>query len=64
MYGFRVHQSVLSKHSPVFQDLFSLPQSADAENYEGIPVLVTLTDPYKDVKGLFRMLYNPTYAIT
>lgn len=58
-YAFRVHLSVLSKHSPIFEDLLTLPQAANSETYEGLPV-VTLPDPYHDVKGLLQMIYDPS----
>jgi len=56
---FKCHKSVLGMHSPVFQNLFTLPQGADAEEYDGLPVAV-LPDAYEDVRGLLLMLYNPT----
>lgn len=56
---FRCHKSVLSKHSPVFRDLFTMPQSSDTKDiWEGFP-LVTLPDPAQDVRLLLRMLYDP-----
>lgn len=60
-HAFRVHQSLLSKHSTVFRDMFTLPQSLDVEQYEGVPV-VKLPDRYRDVKGLLRMFYDPGYV--
>lgn len=57
-HAFRVHKSVLAKHSPVFGDLFTLPQAAETEQYEGIPV-VKLPDHYRDIRGLLRLFYNP-----
>lgn len=59
-YAFRVHQSLLAKHSPVFQDLFTVSNTAKLKRYEDIPI-VALPDPYKDVKGLLQMFYDPTY---
>lgn len=57
VYMIKCHKSVLSLYSPVFEDLFKLAIPSDTEEYEGLPI-VTLTDCYKDVKGLIRMLYD------
>jgi len=55
---FRVHQSVLSKHSPVFKTMLELaPPGTDAnEMYDGAP-LVVLPDPAEAVESLLRILY-------
>lgn len=55
--AFRCHKSMLAKHSPVFHDMLSLPQSAEDEEYEGVPV-VRLPDSTDDVRGLLKILYN------
>lgn len=60
-HAFRVHKSVLAKHSPVLDDLFKLPQGLDAEVHEGVPI-VRLTDSSSDVRDLLRMFYDPAYA--
>lgn len=59
---FKCHKSLLSKYSPIFRDVFSLPQLFGGEEYEGLPA-VLLPDPYKDVKGLLRMLYDPLKCV-
>lgn len=54
---FRVHQGVLSAHSPVFRDIFSLPQGYLRQNLvDGCP-LVTLPDSAQDVEYMLRELY-------
>ncbi|TFY54801.1 hypothetical protein EVG20_g9559 [Dentipellis fragilis] len=54
---FRLHQSVLAKHSSVFKDMFTMPPAAGVELYEGIP-LVRVTDSAPDLEALLRALYN------
>lgn len=56
-YVLKCHKSLLARHSQVFEDLFHIAQPSVDDEYEGIP-LVTLSDSYKDVKGLLRMLYD------
>ena len=58
---FKCHQSLLSKHSEVFKDMFTLPPTAIMETYQGLPK-VHLPDPAEDVRALLRMLYDPTYV--
>lgn len=57
---FKIHQSMLSKHSAVFADMFSLPASSVSatEVYDGAP-LVHLQDDAKDVKQFLRVIYDP-----
>ncbi|KAI0345787.1 hypothetical protein BDW22DRAFT_913487 [Trametopsis cervina] len=58
-YALKCHRSVLARHSQVFNTLFTLPQSPEAEEeYDGAPV-VRLADPYDDLKSLIQMLYDP-----
>lgn len=58
LWGFRCHKSLLSRHSTVFNDMFTLNQPEDAELHEGLPV-VTLTDSYADMKALLHVLFDP-----
>ncbi|KAF8509838.1 hypothetical protein JB92DRAFT_2831819 [Gautieria morchelliformis] len=56
--AFRVHRSILARHSEVFRDMFevvSLP--SDAEIYDGHPV-VPLSDAPEDVLRLLCALYD------
>jgi hypothetical protein len=55
---FRVHKSVLAKHSLVFEDMLTIPTPADQELYDGVP-LVHLHDDAGEVKEFIGMLYNP-----
>ena len=57
-HAFKCHKFTLCKYSSVFQDMFSMPSPAEAEEYDGVPVVV-LPDPYQDVRGLLRMLDDP-----
>lgn len=64
---YRVHQSLLSLHSKVFADMFSIPQPTDAsgsgvadnlnETIDGCPV-VRIYDDSDDVYILLRVLYG------
>jgi hypothetical protein len=45
---FRVYKGILVKHSYVFRDMLSIPQPADQELFEGLPV-VRLHDSSKEV---------------
>ncbi|RDX41897.1 hypothetical protein OH76DRAFT_1422827 [Lentinus brumalis] len=58
--AFRVHQSVLARHSTVLADLFTvpLPPSSDArETMDGCPV-VQLHDSPDDLRYLLKALYD------
>lgn len=62
---FKVHMSILSRHSVFFRDMFSLPQPPQAsplslgqdEVMEGCP-MVTLQDSADDVASLLIALYD------
>ncbi|RDB24320.1 hypothetical protein Hypma_008443, partial [Hypsizygus marmoreus] len=59
--AFRIHQSILSRHSDVFADLFTVPQPrTDVQSIEGCPV-VHLTDSVADFSDVVRALYEPFY---
>ena len=60
--AFRFHKSVLSLHSPVFRDLFSVPQPSPAggkaeELLEGCSV-VRVSDTSYDFRELLRAIYG------
>lgn len=58
---FKVHQSVLSRHSAVFHDMFSLPRPVDGgeqDCVEGVPVL-DFDDASVDLKVMLRLTYDP-----
>ena len=57
--GFRIHQSILSRHSDVFADLFTVPQpQSGTEKMDGCPV-VHLTDSATDFIDVMKALYQP-----
>ena len=57
--AFRIHKSILSKHSDVFSDLFTVPQPQDgSESMDGCPV-VNLPDALSDFVDVMKALYNP-----
>lgn len=54
---FRVHQSILSIHSDIFRDMFSLPSTQGTnETYDGVP-LVQMPDSAEDLEALLAALY-------
>lgn len=58
---FRVHRSLLAKYSPIFRDMFSLPQPEDQETYDGVP-MVELQDDPDILRALLRVIYEPLYV--
>ncbi|RDB24424.1 hypothetical protein Hypma_008466 [Hypsizygus marmoreus] len=57
--AFRIHQSILDKHSDVFADPSTAPQSRkDADSIEGCPV-VHLNDSLADFTDVMKALYEP-----
>lgn len=55
--AFRVHRSILSRRSLVFNDLFSFPQPGAVETYEGFPV-IHLSDRPGDLAQLLDAVYS------
>ncbi len=58
--AFRVHKSVLSRHSCTFSELFSIPQPADPESVDlidGCP-MVRVTDSAHDFQHILHILYD------
>lgn len=59
---FRVHQTILGKHSEVFEDLFTLPQPIkEEEMVEGCRV-VMMHDSKEEFGDLLNAIYDPSYA--
>lgn len=58
---FRVHMSILSRHSVFFRDMFSLPQppSQNDDTMDGCP-LISLQDSPDDLASLLIALYDGT----
>jgi len=56
---FKVHRSVLCRHSPVFRDMFTMPHVGGEGDsvVEGCPV-VRLQDSAQDLKYLLLALYG------
>jgi hypothetical protein len=64
--AFRVHKSILSLHSPVFSDMFSLSGTNEedlptGDTYDGVP-LVYMPDRCEDLESFLKVLYNPSYV--
>lgn len=58
---FRVHRGVLSLNSPVFADMFALPQPADStESIDGAPVVYITGDDGEEMCNLLRAIYDRT----
>ena len=55
--AFRVHRSVLSRKSGVFQDMFSFPQPSTNSDPTLLPVL-QLPDSPEDLSYFFDAIYN------
>ena len=56
---FRVHQSMLSRYSPIFKDTFAIPQPPFQENehLDGCPV-IALSDTADDLTNIISLLYD------
>ncbi len=54
---FRVHRSILSRHSPIMYDCFLCTQPEDAPMVEGCP-LVHLPDLAEDISNMCGLLYG------
>lgn len=55
---FRVHKSLLARHSSVFKDMFALPTDiGDQDQHEGLP-LVIMQDHTNDIEALLLALYD------
>ena len=58
--GFRVYRGLLSKHSEVFRDMFSLPQPTSAANdpYEGCPIVRLAGDTAEEIAEVLKILHD------
>ena len=54
---FRVYKGLLAERSPVFKDMFSIPQPEDSEMYDGCPEMV-LYDAPEAVETLLEHMYS------
>ncbi|KAJ6455908.1 hypothetical protein C8R47DRAFT_1228074 [Mycena vitilis] len=57
---FRLSRGVLIIQSPIFADLFSLPQPSDAETMDGCAV-VTIPDAAADATVFFRAIFDSSF---
>lgn len=59
---FRVHKSVLARHSMTFSDMFSEDVSVVSEGvndvYDGLSV-VSMSDSIEDLEAILKVLYDP-----
>jgi hypothetical protein len=55
--AFRVHRSILSRHSRVFRNMLTIPQPADSLKVEDCPVM-HLSDSGDDVQYFVNALYD------
>ncbi|KAA1468953.1 hypothetical protein DENSPDRAFT_870024 [Dentipellis sp. KUC8613] len=58
--GYRVHQSILSRHSNVFKDMFAVGTAEGEETFEGC-VTLRLHDSPEDFSFLLKALYDLRY---
>lgn len=54
---FRVHRFTLSLHSPVFRDMFDLPEQPGANELYDDVALVQMPDSAEDVEALLYAFY-------
>lgn len=59
--AFRVHRSILTRMSTVFEELFSTPQVDKMETYEGIPY-VYMVDGSDALQSLLQLVYHEVYV--
>ncbi|KAJ7055745.1 hypothetical protein C8F01DRAFT_1062537 [Mycena amicta] len=56
---FRVNRDVLAQHSPVFSDMFTVPQPADEPTVEGCHIVHLAGDSAYDWISLLDLIYDP-----
>lgn len=56
--AFRIHSSVLGRHSPVFADMMALPMAEGTDKYDGIPSVDLQDDPH-DFELFLSSMYKP-----
>lgn len=59
---FRVHRSILASYSPVFHDLFKVPQpEGDKSGWvDGCPTICTSGDTTEDWDSVLSFIYKPS----
>ena len=56
--AFRVHQSILARHSEIFSGLWEVPQPSRMEIYDGCPSVHLSGDSVDDFVDVMRVLYD------
>jgi hypothetical protein len=58
---FRLHRSILTKHSPVFGDMFAMPTPSlpSVDQYDGVPLVEMAGDSADALRSLIALLYDP-----
>ncbi|KAJ7159359.1 hypothetical protein C8R43DRAFT_1234077 [Mycena crocata] len=57
---YRVFRGILEQQSPIFADMFSIPQPQNAETIEGLPV-AEIPDAAEDVTVFFRAIFDSSF---
>ncbi|KAF5332493.1 hypothetical protein D9611_005476 [Ephemerocybe angulata] len=60
---FKVHSSILARHSEIFSDMAEIPQPHDCELIDGCPV-VDLQDDVEEFTDTLRAIYDPMHFDT
>lgn len=55
--AFKVHRSLLRRHSQVFSDLFQLSQPSQEDEMDGVPVC-TLHDSHHELADILDVIYS------
>jgi hypothetical protein len=62
---YRVHRTILCRHSAIFRDMVAMPQQDGPSNsehtFDGCP-LVRMMDSPDDLTMLLEAIYNPEYV--
>ena len=56
--AFRVHQSILARHSEIFSGLWEVPQPSKMDVYDGCPSVYLSGDSVDDFVDVMRVLYD------
>jgi hypothetical protein len=58
---FRVHKTILSANSPVFRDMFSIPQPSSGPTVDNCP-LVNLHDDPEELYLVLKTIYDRKFV--
>jgi len=56
--AFRIHQSILARHSEVFNTLWEVPQPPSVDVYDGCPAVYLSGDAVDDFVDVMRVIYD------